>query len=257
MVEKIGLALGGGVVRGLAHVGVLSVLEEAELPVDCIAGTSAGAIVGACYAAGMPVADIEKLAFELNWRRLAQPVWPRQGFVSFDRLERWLTMLLGDVTFADLPRALAIVAADLERGEVVVVKEGPVARAVQASCSLPGLVTPVRINGCLLSDGGVVDDLPVAATRSLGADFVIGVDLCQPARRRLGPLGLGLMALETLIQRAGGGVNAADYLIRPELAGATYFRFSHRRRLIDQGWMAARQALPELQARLGQRTSPE
>jgi len=241
---RIGLALGGGVVRGLAHVGVLSVLEREGIPVDCLAGASAGALVGAAYCAGVGIQRIREMASRMSWRRLAGPSWPRQGFVTFAKMERWLAAELGDLNFADLAIPFAAMAIDLEDGRRVVLREGRLAPAVRASCSVPGIVTPVQIGGRLLGDGGVVDNLPVSAVREMGADFVIGVDVCVPSfQRRWGPLRFGFAALETLVRRAGGGLAAADCLIAPKLAGASYIRFSRYAELITLGEQAAEESL--------------
>ncbi|MCI0394638.1 MAG: patatin-like phospholipase family protein, partial [Chloroflexi bacterium] len=242
---RIGLALGGGAVRGLAHIGVLSILERERIPIDCVSGVSVGAIVGAAYCAGLPIEDMRKLAATSSWRRLASRSRSRWGLVSFDRLERLLVMMLGDLDFADLDLPLAVVTMDVDTGQRVVLCQGQVAPAVRASSSVPGFVTPVQIGGRLLGDGGIVDNLPAGAAREVGATFVIGVDLFQPVYNRAwGPFGPGLAAIETLVQRAGGGVDTADCLITPRLAGQTYLRFSRAQELIAAGEAAAEAALP-------------
>jgi NTE family protein len=242
---RIGLALGGGAVRGLAHLGVLAVLDRERIPIDCIAGTSVGSLVGAAYCAGLGVENLNQVVAQVNWRTIASLTWPAQGFVSFAKLERWMVKLLGDLDFADLGIPFAAVATDIESGQPVLLREGRLAPAVRASCSIPGIVPPVKMDGRLLGDGVTSDNLPVAAARALGADCVIGVDICRPAlRRRWGPLGMGFTALETLAQRAGGGLEAADCLISPDLSGFSYVRFSQRRELIARGIQAAEQQLP-------------
>lgn len=247
--KRIGLALGGGVARGPAHVGVLAVLEEAGIPIDCVAGTSAGSVVGAAYCAGLPMREMITLAAGANWRMVADPVWPRRGFVSFARMENWLESLIGKVDIQDLSIPFAAVTADLTTGERVILREGRLSTAVRASCSVPGFVTPVEINGRLLCDGGVADNLPVDAVRELGADFVIAVDLFMPGdANRWGPLGRGAAALETLIRTAGGGVRQADCLIVPDISGFSYFRFSQSQQFIELGKAAARRVLPGLVA---------
>jgi NTE family protein len=249
--KQIGLALSGGAARGLAHIGVLSVLVRNQVPIDCVAGCSAGAILGAIYCAGMPMSQIQALASHINWRRLVTPVKSSAGFLSLDKLERWLIMLLGDLEFSDLHLPFAVVTMDMISGERVVIREGRIARAIQASCSVPGIVTPVTIDGRLLGDGGVVDNLPVDVARDLGADFVIGVDVFEPFYRRAhGPFGKGLTALETLVRNSGGGVGRADFLITPRTAGKTYIRFSQYQELIALGEAAAESSLPCLNKNL-------
>jgi NTE family protein len=190
--RRIGIALSGGAARGMAHVGVLSVLHEAGVPIEYVAGCSAGAILGALFCAGMSIEQIRVLSSYMSWRRLAKLVQSSQGFLRFDKLERWLIMLLGDLEFSELEVPFAVVTMDVQSGERVVLQEGRVAKAVRASCSIPGVVIPVGINGRLLADGGIVDNLPVDAARDLGAKFVIGVDVFEPFYSRArGPLGHG------------------------------------------------------------------
>lgn len=248
---RVGLALGGGVWRGWAHVGVLSVLEREDIPIDYIAGTSAGALTGALYCAGVSIQQITDLALRVRWRDFARPVWPTKGFVSFAGLERWLSATVGDVCFAELRRPFAAVATDLETGESVVLREGRLARAVRASCSVPGFVTPVEMDGRLLGDGGVSNNVPAAVVRAMGADYVIGVDLFEPTlRRRWGPFGFGFAAIETLIRQAGGGIKETDCLITPRLAGASYLRFTKDKDLIVLGAAAAEERLACIRAAL-------
>jgi NTE family protein len=246
---KIGLAFGGGAVRGMAHVGVLSVLVDAGIPIFCISGSSAGSVIGAVFCAGLSLEDMKKMAVHVRWRRIASRDRSRWGHFSFDRLERWLMMVLGDIDFSDLDIPLAVVTAEVSTGERVVLRKGRLAKAVHASCALPGLVNPVQIDGRTLMDGGIVDNLPVTAAREMGADYVIGIDVFEPNyRSEGGPLAQGLMAVETLIRHAGGGIGLADYLISPNTAGRSFVRFSQYPELISIGERAARQSLPGLLA---------
>jgi NTE family protein len=245
--KKIGLALGGGVARGIAHLGVLSALEEAGLPIDCVVGTSAGSVIGAVYCAGYGLEKAIHIASRMSWWNIAAPVWPAEGFFSFARMERFLTRELGDLSFSDLHTPYAAVAADIDTGEEVILCEGRLALAVRASCSVPGLVAPVKINGRRLVDGSIANTLPVSVARRMGAETVIGVDIFSPAIRRFwGAPGLGLAALEILVQNAGNGCRQADILICPSLSGKSYLRFSRWRELFELGRQAAREKLPEI-----------
>jgi NTE family protein len=249
--KRVGLALGGGAVRGLAHLGVLTVLEREGIPIDCVSGTSVGALIGAAYCAGIETQEMKEIATRIGWRDMASPTWPVQGFVTFAKMERWMVAMAGDLVFDDLTTPLAVVATDVESGQPVVLRDGRLAPAVRASCSVPGIVAPIKMNGRLLGDGGVTDNVPVAAVRALGADYVIGVDVCRPAhRRRLGPLGAGLTALETLVRHAGEGVHKADCLISPDLSGFSYVRFTRQDALIALGAKATEKKLPLIQAAL-------
>ncbi len=248
----VGLALGGGVARGTAHLGVMSVLVEAGIPIDVIAGTSAGALMGALFLGGVSLEEGLALARRTRWHHLAGPVWPRRGLVSFRKMENWLRGLIGDPLFEDFPRPFAAVALDVDSGERVVFREGRVIPAVRASCSVAGLVEPVDWQGRQLVDGSFIDTVPVLAARQLGAEYVIGVDIFVPQLRpHWGPWGYLFSVVERMVQNAGNGIRMADCLIRPEVAGMTYLRFSQVDAFYRKGVEAARAALPQLRADLG------
>ncbi len=188
---RVGLALGGGVARGFAHIGVLMALEEAGIKVEVVTGTSVGSIVGAFVAAGYTCAELREVTRYLSWTGMARVSWPgRGGLISFYKLENFIRRQLNDPLFSDLKLPFAAVATDLVTGNPVVLSEGSVATACHASSAVPGVVVPVEIDGKILSDGGVSDNLPIRTTRALGADYVIGVNILgrywsrarQPAR---------------------------------------------------------------------------
>lgn len=243
---KIGLALSGGVARGAAHLGVLSVLEEENIPIHCIAGTSAGSIIGAAYCAGMTVDDILTFSRIMNWRKLVRPTLSRRGFLSFAPLERTVNGIMGEIEFSDLKRPFAAVATDMQTGAPYIFEEGPVARAIHASSAIPGVVVPVVVNGRVLSDGGLSDNLPVQKARDLGAEYVIGVDLLQPSEKKGNIIQFSIAAAEIMVRQSGGGFKEADCLIIPELAGRSYVRFSKADEFFALGQQAARAAMPEI-----------
>jgi NTE family protein len=249
--ERVGLALGGGAARGLAHIGVLSVLEENDIPIDAIAGTSMGGMIGAAYSAGVEVPQLMEIAAETGWLDISRPKWPRHGLLSFAKMEQWITDLVGDIDVRDLPIPFAAVATDIETGERVILREGPLGKVIRASCSVPGFIEPFEFQGRLLSDGGISDNLPDFAARMLGADYVIGVDVFAPAfRSYLGPFGAMLAAIETLVQHAGGGDFDADCLIIPQLVGKSFIRLSKYDELIDAGRQATVDMIPTIKAAL-------
>lgn len=175
---KLGLALGSGAARGLAHIGVLKVLEQAEIPVDIIAGTSMGAFIGAMYAAGVPVAHMEKAALEIDWRsmaRLLDPMLPISGLTDSKKLISFMADLLPAHNFSDLNRPLAVTATDINTGEAVIIKQGDLLEALRASLAFPGIFSPVRFGQRFLVDGGLCKPIPVDVARHLGAEKVIGV----------------------------------------------------------------------------------
>lgn len=172
------LALGGGGAAGLAHVGVLQVLEEHDIPVRAIAGTSIGAEIGAFYARGMTVADLEALATAIDWKQSLQlflPDLPTGGLVSGERIVDFLQRWLGKRRIERLPLGYVAVAADLMRGEQVVLDRGDVVQAVRASISLPGVLAPVRIGRRWLVDGGVVNPVPFDVARARFGGPVLAV----------------------------------------------------------------------------------
>jgi NTE family protein len=249
---RVGLALSGGGARGLAHVGVIRVLEREGIPIDCLAGTSAGSVVSVAYAAGIRGDRLLQMALQIRWRQLARPVFSRRGLVSFARLESYLLDTIGDRAFADLELPCAVVAADLATGEPVILRQGRVAPAVRASCSVPGIVTPVELNGRLLIDGAVANNLPISAVRALGADRVIAVGLGVPSGEYpRNPLQAGVAAIEFLILHAAADPATADVHIPIPLWGlSSLVRTSRQQQIITLGEQAAEQALPTIRAAL-------
>ncbi|MCA9933830.1 MAG: patatin-like phospholipase family protein [Ardenticatenaceae bacterium] len=241
------LVLSGGVVRGFSHLGVLMALENAQVPIDIVTGASVGTIIGAAYAAGMNADTIAGMAGQMNWQHLARPTLSTDGLLSFDRLEVWLTRMFGHLHFEDLAVRFAAIATDMETGRPVVLDSGPLAPAIRASCSVPGVVEPKELNGRFLCDGGVSNNLPIDVARSMGAEYVIAVDVFQHAPRwpLLGPLGRGLTAVEIMVEHSGG-LEGADVLITPNLSGKTYTSFGKRDDLVALGQQAAENYLPTI-----------
>lgn len=189
MEARVGLALGSGGARGAAHVGVLKVLERAGVRISAIAGSSIGAMVGGAYAAGVPLSRIEEEWLTTSRAKLLRsflPTFPRAGLSSGAGLRRYLREILGDVRIEELPIPFAAVATDLDTGQAVVLRSGPLVEAIRASTAIPGVFQPVRWEGRLLVDGGMVEPLPVRVCRELGADLVIAVDT-NPAPRPTTP----------------------------------------------------------------------
>ena len=246
---KVGLALGGGLARGLAHIGVLKVLEEKGIRVDFLAGTSMGGFIAALYACGLKLKLIERLAQRISRRTWMDPVFPRMGLIAGEKLEQLLHMLTGRRSFSDLDMPLAVVAVDLISGERVVVNEGSIARAVRASCAIPGIFTPVEIGGKLLVDGGVLEKVPAPTVRKMGADLVIAVDVgSQVGDYKINHIfdvmqkSLDIMAREIHCRQS----HDADVAVSPMVSNLGPFDFQHAGEAIDSGERAMRQALPEL-----------
>lgn len=176
--KKIGLALGSGAARGMSHIGILKVLEEERIPVDYISGTSFGAIIGALYASGVSVSQLEEVAEGVNWSRLARladPILPTSGLIDGRKLSVFIEDLLPRRNFEELDIPLALTATDVETGEAVTIRRGNLLEAIRAAVSFPGIFTPVDFAGRFLIDGGVTNPIPVDAVRELGAEVTIGV----------------------------------------------------------------------------------
>ena len=207
MSTKLGLALSGGGAKGIAHVGVLKVLEEAQIPVHFLAGTSMGGIVAAAYAAGRSPDEIAHTFRTVRLLDVLQWDGSGLGFIGQDKLAGKLRDVLGgDLSFDDLKRPLALVAADLETGEEVVIREGPLIDALLATAAVPVLFPPVRCQGRTLVDGGVLNLVPFDVARDMGADQVIAVHTTLGLSRDLTvepePSGHGAEAvLRTLLRR--------------------------------------------------------
>ena len=177
----LGLALGGGGARGIAHIGVLKALERADIQIDFLSGTSMGGVIAAAYASGLSPDEIESLALEYSnsrtlWR-LADPALPRQGLFRGERLYAYFEKHLKRSTFTELQIPLTLVAVDLNSGKEIHLHKGSVAKAVRATVSVPGLLAPVQQNGQCLVDGALLNNLPTDVVRTMGADVVLAVDV--------------------------------------------------------------------------------
>src|SRR5574337_181468 len=174
---RIGLALGGGFARGIAHIGVLKALRDAKIPIDCIAGTSVGALIAAAYATGVPLDKMQRRAVATRFADFGKWRLSRMGFASNDRLERYLYQMSLFTRFEQTEIPLAIAATDLGSGEAVYFTEGEIGPALRASCAYPGLFLPVEHQGRILVDGFLAAPVPVDAVKRLGAEIVIAVYL--------------------------------------------------------------------------------
>lgn len=177
---KIGLALGSGGARGWAHIGVVDALEEAGIPVQCVAGTSMGALVGGAFASGH-IRPLKEVALRLDWKQaiyyFLEVTFPRSGLIDGLKIAAFVRQHVGKTKVEFLPIPFATVATNILTGQEVVISEGDMIDAIRASISIPGIFTPVSRGGAILVDGGLVDPVPVGVARGLGADFVIAVDL--------------------------------------------------------------------------------
>ncbi|TCN25729.1 patatin-like phospholipase family protein [Mesobacillus foraminis] len=174
---KIGLALGSGGARGFAHLGVIKVLRDEGIPIDMIAGSSMGAMVGCFYGAGLDVDRLYKLSRAFKRKYYLDFTVPKMGFIAGKRVKELIRIFTHGKEIQELDIPVAVVATDLVSGEKVVFKDGPIANAVRASIAIPGIFTPEKLGGRLLIDGGVIDRIPVSVVKEMGADIVIAVDV--------------------------------------------------------------------------------
>lgn len=251
----VGLALGGGVVRGMAHIGVLQVLQEERIPIDLIAGTSVGSMVGALFAGGMSLDELERLASTLSWPKLVGLTWPGQGLLSNAKLGRFVDSLIGPKRIEDLPISYAAVAVDRDSGQEVILRDGMVAEAVRASTAIPGLFHPVSRGAQRLIDGGLVNNVPASVVRSMGADVVIAVDVrdynyFDPGQQG-GLLVSFLRAYDIMINKAASSeLEWADIPIHATCPAANPYGFKMTGALIKAGREQARQAVPVIREAL-------
>lgn len=260
---RLALALSGGAARGFAHVGVLRAFERHGIPVDMIAGTSAGALVGGAYAAGLSTNEIIAFGDGLRWRDLGRMTISRSGLQSNSALETIIRARFPATRFEDLRIPFAAVAADLHSGEQVVMSgRGDAAFAIRASCALPGLYIPVvDERGRSLVDGGLVAIVPVAAARSLSAEVVVAVDVNFEGAKFLGTpqtvLGVLLQSF-MIVQRAATAahVERAEVVIRPRVGHIRWDEMRRGEELMRLGEEAAEDMMGEIKVALACAVSP-
>ena len=285
---RIGLVLSGGGARGAAHVGVLKVLEELRVPVDCVAGTSMGSIVGGAFAAGTTPAQMESVLSNADWTQIFIDQPPRAeiamrrkiddyktlfapefGFrdrsillpkgivagINIESLLRYLTEPAADIDdFSRLPVPFRAVAADIETGETIVLDRGNLARAMRASMAIPGAVAPVEIDGRLLVDGGIADNLPIDVVRKVCGDVIIAVNVSTPPMKRQ-DIRSALSIVEQLVNLLGkdsvdrqiAGLTDRDVLIAPDLGDISATKFERVSEAIALGEEAARKVAARLE----------
>jgi NTE family protein len=244
----IGVALGGGFARGIAHIGVLKALEEEGIPVSIIAGTSVGAIMGAAYCSGLTIAELEEIAHQVRFTTFARWTLSRYGFASNDRMTAFLARTLKVQTFEELRIPLGVTATDFNTGKGTVFTSGPIIDPVRASCAYPGMFLPVEIRGSWLVDGMLSYPVPTVPLRAMGAQRVLGVHLKGQWSKTTAPrhyfdvIGQSFAIAQDMMSSVWK--NAADIVIEPDVAGFDYDDFKRADELIHVGEVAMRRALP-------------
>jgi len=249
-VPAIGLALGGGFARGIAHIGVLKVLEEEQIPVRVVTGTSVGALIGAAYCSGLSVSELEDVAHKVRFTTFARWTLSRYGFASNDRIVSFLTRTLKAKTFEELRIPLGVTATDFNNGEGVVFHSGSIIDPVRASCAYPGMFLPVEIRGRYLVDGMLSHPVPTRPLREMGADRVLAVHLkgtwsnAGAPRHLFDVIGQSFAIAQDAMSCLWR--EAADLVIEPDVSGFGYDDFQRADALIRVGEAAMRNALPEV-----------
>ena len=258
--EGIGLALGGGFARGIAHIGVIKALEEENIPIAYVAGTSVGALIGAAYCSGLSTGELEEVARQVRFKHFARWTLSRYGFASNQRMIGFLERTLKVKTFEELRLPLAITATDFSTGAPVVFRSGPLVDPVRASCAYPGMFLPVRMDGRWLVDGMLAYAVPTIPLRQMGARHVLAVHLKGTWTNGDGPRHLfdviGQCFNIALEKSSREWRRAADLTIEPDVNGCKYDDFEHTTNLIRSGEAAARAALPQIRKWLEKKAGP-
>jgi NTE family protein len=247
-IPAIGVALGGGFARGIAHIGVLRVLEQEGIPVRVIAGTSVGALIGASYCSGLTPDELHRIARTVRFTTFARWTISRCGFASNDRMVSFLERILKVKTFEELRIPLGVSATDFNTGEGVIFHTGSIIDPVRASCAYPGMFLPVEIGGRYLVDGMLSHPVPTRPLRDMGADRVLAIHLKGtwssggPPRHLFDVIGQSF----AIAQDAMASVwrSAADLVVEPDVAGFAYDDFKRSDELIRVGEEAMRRAMP-------------
>jgi len=256
---RVGVALGGGFARGIAHLGVLRVLEQEHIPIDYLAGTSAGALLAISYASGHTIREIEAQARATRFTDFGSWNLSWMGLASNRKLEHYPRKYLGVSTFEELRIPLAIAATDLGTGEPVYFTRGRLGPALRASCAYPGMFVPVELEGRMLVDGFLAAPVPIEALRNMGADVIIAVFLEAASSRKPSSL-VDVIGLSFAILQRHADLEwrrAADIIIEPNVKDFLWDDFDKTPELMAAGEAATRIALPKIRAVLASKPCQE
>jgi len=249
---KIGLALGSGAAKGYAHIGVLKVLEREGIPVDLITGSSIGSLIGALYASGMGIKMVEQLAREIKRRQWVDLTIPKTGLIAGNKIEGIIKLLTKGKNFEELDIPLGVIVCDLTTKSSILINSGNVAEAVRASISIPGIFQPIKKDGHIIVDGGVLERVPARQARTMGADIVIGVELGFsgniPIRNIYDVLIQTFDVMGREIQKLKN--YDADILITPDLSDIDALAFNQVEKSIKEGEKATEDKLPEIREKI-------
>src|SRR5215469_9200380 len=247
---RIGLALGGGFARAIAHIGILRVFERENIPLHCVTGVSAGAVVGAAFASGATADEIGRIACAMRFGDVARWSVCRLGLVCSERMTNFLARLLKHMRFEDMKLLLGVIATDIQKGEPVIFRgTGDVAPAIRASCSYPGLFRPVEFEGRLLVDGAMSVEVPALLARKMGANRVISVSIPAPHddSRPHNMFEVVNRCFQIMMERNEESWRRhSDAVIVPQVGGIAWDGFASAARMIEEGERAAEAILPKV-----------
>lgn len=252
--RKVTLVLGGGSARGIAHIGVLNVLEREKIPIDSIVGTSMGSLVGAAYSVGQSIREMQEKAYKFTANKLLDPTIPRIGLLAGEKLEASIRDLVGGKGFEDCRIPLTIVTTDIQTGEEVVYRSGNLIKVIRASCSWPGIFNPVRLDGKMLADGGIKNSVPTKIAKAQNADYILAVDVgfCIKNAEIKNIFQIILQSF----QITGEELNKyqsheADLVIKVDLGDIDQVSFERSREAIEKGERAAELMISKLKKDIG------
>lgn len=260
MSKSLGLALGCGGVRGMAHVGILVALEEAGITPDYITGCSIGAVVGACYASGMSAHEIRDITLNLKSRDIVDfgPAFlSRMALMRTKKVEELFLKYLGDILLEDMNIPFKCVATDLLSGKLHIFENGPAALAVQASCTIPGVFKPVALDGKLLVDGGCLCRVPTKLVKDMGAEVVVAVDILANINQPVDSIGslmtlmlrvYDLMDAQQTEMRNRLEGNIADLLLEPEINNLSPYSIKDLDKTYETGYKLGKEYVPKIAA---------
>jgi len=261
--KKIGLALGAGAARGLAHIGVLEVLEREKIPVHFIAGTSIGALIGGFYASGLGIKELKEFAYNTDWKKVAvlfSPSPSRSGLINGKRIEKLLRSFLGDRKIEELPLPFSCVAVDILSGEEVIINKGDLVDGIMASISIQGIFSPFVLDGKVLCDGGIVNPVPVDVVKKMGADFIIASVInsskkVEEEKNSKSKEKIKIPSIFTIILQSidimqkkilNNSLSEADLIISSETSGIKLLEFYRAKEAVEAGRKAAKEALKKI-----------
>ena len=262
--KKIGLALGSGAARGLAHIGVLEVLEREKIPIHFIAGTSMGALIGGFYASGSGIKELKEFAYQTDWKKVAilfSPSPSRSGLVNGKRIEKLLRSFLGNRKIEELPIPFSCVATDILSGEEVIINKGDLVDAIMASISIQGIFSPFIRDGKVLCDGGIVNPVPVDIVKKMGADFVIASVINSSPKKieeeknsksreetKIPSIFTIILQSIDIMQKKiiNNSLSEADLIISSETSDIKLLEFYRAKEAVEAGRKAAKEALKKI-----------